>query len=647
VFTNSPPAITDGHAQTTPLTALTYSIGQRISEYRLQDAFFNHYWDQTDSTEVVIQAQGSLDGYQLNNYTLAPPLANGLAADINNTTNPAQAEVSGPPTLYQNSEARFPLQVLNGATQVAVISRPYSLLAHNDSAAPGDVGTITSFTRTYLVNDFVALNPRKPYWNSPDVSKIPSFTPAPGPVNLTAQVAAASALPTGLSLDANTGLIYGILLAPYIGTTVIQYVDSSNLVHGTVTITWSTLGSAFTLVDQSGVLNDLQTGTVYTGLQAFKSNGVTITGVSVVNPSSNPLPVGLSVSTDGTYILVSGTPTEAGYFDVWFEAASANNGTAYAHARISIDYIVPLAILTTTLPTISSLAYSVTLTPFGGIPPYSWGASDTINGPWLASGVNLVAPTAGNFLGLQLNTAMGVLSGTLSPLPVTNPSDLGNITFTLSDTRGNTIPPAVTAALDLTYNNSLLILTPAPLGIATISADPTGYGFEMTASGGVPPYKWQMAVATLPTGISFTATAPTLPATATLTPSGGGWFYGTAGVTVSNISENAGNVVTLGVVANNLLQVGDTVLLSGLTVGTWLNGQTVTLIAPTNSTTLTFNDPTSHGTQVSTAETGTAAWNGGTSSFAPVAVNITVTDSTVPTPLQTTGIFNVKTGVLV
>ena len=70
---------------------------------------------------------------------------------------------------------------------------------------------------------------------------------------------------------------------------------------------------------------------------------------------------------------------------------------------------------------------------------------------------------------------------------------------------------------------------------------------------------------------------------------------------ITNIVENSSNLVTL-TVSNNYV-VGDTIKFAGLTVGTWLNGQTATLSAA-NSTSIQFTDPTSHGTQASTAETG-------------------------------------------
>lgn len=75
---------------------------------------------------------------------------------------------------------------------------------------------------------------------------------------------------------------------------------------------------------------------------------------------------------------------------------------------------------------------------------------------------------------------------------------------------------------------------------------------------------------------------------------------------ITNIVETAGNVVTL-TVQNNVAISGQSVYLEGLLTGTWLNGQTVTLTAGTNATTLVFTDPTAHGAQASHAEIGRAS----------------------------------------
>jgi hypothetical protein len=82
-------------------------------------------------------------------------------------------------------------------------------------------------------------------------------------------------------------------------------------------------------------------------------------------------------------------------------------------------------------------------------------------------------------------------------------------------------------------------------------------------------------------------------------------------VSISQFAESAGNVVTL-TVTGSTYSVGQVVYLIGLTStnGSALNGSTVTLIAPTNSTTMTFNDPFLQGAQAASPETGTASGAG-------------------------------------
>lgn len=88
----------------------------------------------------------------------------------------------------------------------------------------------------------------------------------------------------------------------------------------------------------------------------------------------------------------------------------------------------------------------------------------------------------------------------------------------------------------------------------------------------------------------------------------------TACTTVSNATENSSSLVTL-VVSGNTLPAGASVTLSSFANFTWLNLQNVTLTTST-ATSITFTDPTSHGTQASHAETGSLTQNNPSSTFA-------------------------------
>lgn len=214
------------------------------------------------------------------------------------------------------------------------VSRDYTTLSHDATFASGDIGDITTFARPIIIGDVVGFNPRKPYFDSAD---IPSFNTL-----WKAQVQGGSSLPPGLSLDANTGLIYGTLTGTTILPSVIQYVDASGGLHGTITINWITLSNDFQLTDN--VIDSQQVGLSYNGATAFTAPpGVTLQTVGVQGMgASNPLPNGLSLSTDGTNIIISGTPTEAGYFDCWFTAVSTNGKSASIYHRISTITPVPV-----------------------------------------------------------------------------------------------------------------------------------------------------------------------------------------------------------------------------------------------------------------------------------------------------------------
>jgi RHS repeat-associated protein len=81
--------------------------------------------------------------------------------------------------------------------------------------------------------------------------------------------------------------------------------------------------------------------------------------------------------------------------------------------------------------------------------------------------------------------------------------------------------------------------------------------------------------------------------------------------TITKVSETNDNVVTI--TANNSFIVGQSVLMSGLTSATWLNGYYVTILE-TSSTIVVYQDPTLHGSLCQCSygpspDTGTASFN--------------------------------------
>lgn len=371
--------------------------------------------------------------------------------------------------------------------------------------ATGDIGVIAAYPHPYIVGDVVGLNSRKPYYNSPQLGPINGSASAYSPIPLTARVVPSYTLPLGLSLDANTGLIYGTLLGTQTSPTVIQYIDAGGTVHGTATINWALFQSAFQLIDN--VVDVQPIGSVYNGGTAFTApSGVTLQSASLIY---GQLPRGLAVGASGGNITISGTPIEAGYFDCWFSCQSITGQQAYAYHRIST--VVPNTVLTVigwsdpavpsvinsfignALPnaTISALQQygpsnvGVKLIATGGVPPYTWSPSGALAG----------APN------LTLNASTGVISGTtpsnFSPNPAT-------FTFTVTDSVANT---ASASGITITTQPSGLHFTNSPFTIAIVSGIQESY--SLTASGSPnTPYTFQLSpnnTNALPTGIGVSS----------------------------------------------------------------------------------------------------------------------------------------------
>lgn len=347
------------------------------------------------------------------------------------------------------------------------ISRDYTTLSHDGAVSPGDIGDITTYTRPYIVGDVVGFNCRKPYFDSSD---IPAFN---GINAWTAIVQGGSSLPPGLSLDSNTGLVYGTLAGTTNLPSVIEFIDASGAIHGTVTVNWITFKSDFVLTDN--VIDSQQVGVVYSGATAFNAPpGVTLQTVAL---AYGVLPNGLSVSTDGTNIIIAGTPTEAGFFDCWFQAQSTNSQTAYAYHRIStVIPVQTLAIIgwadilnltgpvigpTQSFPLPNAIVSAnyvnpvtgnhVVLIAVNGQPPYTFSSVPVF--PY--HGINLAAN----------DVPLVVVAGELSGGPVTafspNPQ---TFTFTVTDFN------AITANVTTQFASQTTALSITPGVIPTVTA---------------------------------------------------------------------------------------------------------------------------------------------------------------------------------
>ena len=197
------------------------------------------------------------------------------------------------------------------------------------------------------------------------------------------------------------------------------------------------------------------------------------------------LPPGLSMTTGNSYApTISGTPTTAGSYTFTVQASLGTNPNA-APIVVTKAYTVTVAAPTFTVVSgslpggVVGGSYSQNLSAVGG---YGIGTYTFT----LASGSSLPP-------GLQLYSG-GVIYGT--------PTTAGSYSFALQVTSQSGTSTVLT-----TSGTFSLSITPPPLTI-TASSLPAGtvgvlYSQTLAATGGSPPYTWQVLVGSLPGGLAI------------------------------------------------------------------------------------------------------------------------------------------------
>jgi hypothetical protein len=269
----------------------------------------------------------------------------------------------------------------------------------------------------------------------------------------------------GLSLTTN-GVVSGIPTTTGTNNFTVQLVDGIGF----------TTNKSFTLVIAATApaittMSPLTNGTVGAAYsKAFAAAGGTAPYAWGITGGS--LPGGLTLNSAG---VLSGTPTTNGAFNFTVQVTDANSLNA---GRAFALTIAPAALaITTTSPMPGGQSgnyYSQALTGAGGVTPYSWSlASGTLPG------------------GLMLSS-LGDLTGT--------PTNLGTFNFTvqLTDNLGTNI----SKALAVTVVSPVLTITTFELPDGTVGA---AYSQTLAASGGTPPYAWNIASSALPDGLNLSS----------------------------------------------------------------------------------------------------------------------------------------------
>ncbi len=382
-----------------------------------------------------------------------------LPAGLN--LNAATGAITGTPTTAGNSN--FTVQATDSGSPQQIVTKALNITINPvlaiTTTSPMPTGTIgTAYSQTLQTNG----------------GGIPPITWS---ITL-------GALPGGLTLNANTGVISGTPTVVGTFNFTAQAADSGTPQQIASKALSISIATAPLSVATTGLPNGV-VGQSYSNAMLQSAGGNPPVTWSI---SAGSLPAGLTLNASTGAI--SGTPTTAGTTTFTVMATDSSTPTAQtATKQLSIQVNTVLSITTTSLAngTVNS-PYSATLQSSGGAAPITWSATAGA----LPSGLSLVPAT-------------GVISGT--------PQVSGTSSFTVQATDSTSpTPQTASQALSITVTVAPLVITTTNVQNGVVSS---AYNQTLQFTGGTNPVTWSITTGTLPVGLSLNASTGAITGTPT------------------------------------------------------------------------------------------------------------------------------------